>query len=303
MEGAPGPSPSEGEPRVSVVIPVRNDAVRLRKCLEALDAQTFAERFEVIVVDNGSRDDPHAVVAEHPRARLVSESEPSSYAARNLGVRHVRSEVLAFTDADCVPSPDWVERGHARVAEAGDDAFVAGRVDVFVPDPDAPTAAELYELVHAFPQERYAREYSFAATANLWVGASGFQRVGEFNSGLVSSGDLEWGQRARRAGMRGTYADDVRVAHPARRSLSALSKKKRRLQMGDLQLRRLRGEPTIGLETVRLLVPPVRTIARNLSRVRPASAGARARYAGVVLFTHYIGVYERLRIARGRLAS
>ena len=74
-------------PRVSVVIPVRDDPDGLRRCLAALDRQTTPERFEVVVVDNGSRTDPGPVVARHPRARLVAEPRGGSYAARNRGVR------------------------------------------------------------------------------------------------------------------------------------------------------------------------------------------------------------------------
>src|ERR1041384_5139232 len=93
---------------VSVIVPVWNDAERLGHCLHALEKQTYpAESYEVIVVDNGSTDSVACLVAAYGRARLVSEQRPGSYAARNTGLNLARGQVIAFTDADCLPAPDW----------------------------------------------------------------------------------------------------------------------------------------------------------------------------------------------------
>src|ERR1041385_9155423 len=109
-------------PDVSVVIPVLGDAERLALCLDALDRQTLpANRFEVIVVDNASDRDEAiaAVVAEHaPRFRLLHEPRPGSYAARNRAIADARGTIIAFTDADCIPRPDWLERGIAALHAA-----------------------------------------------------------------------------------------------------------------------------------------------------------------------------------------
>src|SRR4051794_2931850 len=105
-------------PRASIIIPVRDDSARLQTCLEALDRQSLAGALEILVVDNGSSDDPEAVVRGFPRARLLHEAEPSSYAARNLGVREASGAIFAFTDSDCIPASDWIERGVAAIEQA-----------------------------------------------------------------------------------------------------------------------------------------------------------------------------------------
>ena len=110
--------PSEGI-AVSVIIPVLNDAPRLRTCLDALESQTFDLPFEVLVVNNGSSDDPASVLRAFPAARLLHEQQRSSYAARNTGVRQARGEVLAFTDSDCIPAEDWLERVSPRLYDEG----------------------------------------------------------------------------------------------------------------------------------------------------------------------------------------
>jgi glycosyltransferase involved in cell wall biosynthesis len=98
------------EPFVSVIIPVYNDVERLVLCLEALGKQTYArDRFEVVVVDNGSTSTIRPVVEAFPYCVAAFEAQPGSYAARNRGIAVSRGEIVCFTDADCVPSEGWIE--------------------------------------------------------------------------------------------------------------------------------------------------------------------------------------------------
>jgi len=94
--------------RVSVVIPVKDDAEYLRRCLAALAAQTRAPR-EVVVVDNGSTDASRRVARRYG-ARLVRERRPGIPAAASRGYDAARGRVIARLDADSVPPRDWVAR-------------------------------------------------------------------------------------------------------------------------------------------------------------------------------------------------
>ena len=136
-------------PFTTVVVPVWRDAAGLPACLDALARQTWpADRREVIVVDNGGG----VAVAERPGVRVLREEEPGSYAARNRGIREARGAVIAFTDADCVPAPDWLERGAAPLSDPA-VGMVAGRIRVTFLDPARPTLVEVYESVASFRQE------------------------------------------------------------------------------------------------------------------------------------------------------
>lgn len=282
-------------PRVSVIIPVLDDAVRLATCLGALEQQSFAHGFEVLVVDNGSSDDPVAAVAKSTRARLLREPRRSSYAARNLGASMARGDILAFTDSDCVPAREWLARGVGHVEEASGPVFVGGPVDVFVRDPDRPTAAELYEAIHAFPQRRYVETLFFSVTANLLVPRHVFTGLGGFNGCLESGGDWEWGQRARQAGVRPVYADDVRVAHPSRRTIAEMNRKNRRRFEGDARLRALGGAPPRRFVLRRIVQPPVRSTVRNLRSLEPPTARSMALYAAARMAVHYTSAYHEAR--------
>src|SRR5438034_7519255 len=94
---------------LSVIGPVRNGAGSLPALLESLNAQTMArERFEVIVVDNDSRDGTAGVAAAHG-ARVVKEPIANRSRARNAGAAAAKTRLYAFTDADCVAHPGWLE--------------------------------------------------------------------------------------------------------------------------------------------------------------------------------------------------
>lgn len=95
-------------PRVSVVIPVRDDAAALRRCLAHLASQTVAPH-EVLVVDNGSIDDS-ASVAQAAGARVVVEAQRGIPAAAARGYDAATGDVIARCDADTVLPPDWIER-------------------------------------------------------------------------------------------------------------------------------------------------------------------------------------------------
>jgi len=113
--------------RISVVIPVKDNASQLAECLEALAGQTRPPD-EVVVVDNGS-DDHSAQVAERMGARCVREERPGIPAAASTGYDAATGDVIARLDADSTPPPHWVwhiERVFAHPS-APDAATGAGR--------------------------------------------------------------------------------------------------------------------------------------------------------------------------------
>jgi glycosyltransferase involved in cell wall biosynthesis len=216
-------------PAVSVIVPVRNDARGVAELLACLAEQTASSSsFEVLVVDDESTDDTPRIVRESRVARLVRcPTRWGSYRARNVGIEAAQAEVLAFTDGDCAPAPDWIERGLSGIAEGAER--IAGHIEVPLGD-DPSTAAMLDAALH-LDQRRYVGE-GFGATANLWVRRSVFDRVGPFNAQLQSGGDKEFGLRATRAGVGLAYDEKLIVRHPPRSLLRELARKSYRLGSG-----------------------------------------------------------------------
>jgi glycosyltransferase involved in cell wall biosynthesis len=112
-------------PTLTVVIPVRNDAVALRRCLRALSWQALPAD-EVLVVDNGSTDDT-VEVARQFGARVVSEPIPGIPTASATGYDNAGGDLIARLDADSLPHPRWVERVHESFAfHPGTSAVTGG---------------------------------------------------------------------------------------------------------------------------------------------------------------------------------
>ena len=95
--------------RVSVIIPAFNAAETLSPLLDALEKQTRPPD-EIIVVDDCSTDDTAAEAASLGAVVVSHAINQGPGPARNTGVAAAASEVLLFTDADCVPPPDWIAR-------------------------------------------------------------------------------------------------------------------------------------------------------------------------------------------------
>ena len=287
-------------PFVSVIIPVFNDAERLQTCLRALEVQTYAkELYEVIVVDNGSDESVGPIVALFNQARSTYESKPGSYAARNKGVSIAKGEVIAFTDSDCIPAKGWIERGVANLLDNPKCGLVAGKVQLFLKNPARPTAVEIYEGIRAFSQEEYIKERHFGATANIFTFRSVIDDVGPFDERLKSGGDVEWGQRVFSAGYRQIYANDTRVAHPARRSFGQLYRKIARCTL-DI---RHEGLNKATVTYLRQLFPPMRKILRVWSDKRLTGINKRLKCIFVLLFARYVVVWERTRLLLGGKAK
>lgn len=197
---------------ISVVVATRDRQARLRALLSALQAQTLErERFEVIVVDDGSRDETPAVLADAGAGplRLRACVQPESRgpaAARNRGWREAEAEVVAFTDDDCEPAPGWLA-ALLDIARARPGAIVQGRT---LPNPD-----ELDGL-GAFARTLEVTEPSpHYQTCNVLYPRALLARVGGFDEdyGSPDGEDTDLGWRVRSTGVQAIFAPDALVHH------------------------------------------------------------------------------------------
>jgi glycosyltransferase involved in cell wall biosynthesis len=201
-------------PEVSVVIPVRDGERSLPALLESLAAQELDdERYEVVVVDNGSRDRTGEVAASYG-ARVISDPRPNRSRARNAGAAAARADLLAFIDADCRATPRWLP---AMLECRGRAPLVAGRVEIATrPEPNV---IERFEARWRFHQER-AVSQGWAATANLLVERGAFEAVGGLDTTYRHIGeDVDFCLRAGRAGYGIAFCHDALVLHEAEHEL------------------------------------------------------------------------------------
>lgn len=277
-------------PRVSVILPVYNDAERLKRCLDALADQSYPrEQYEVLVVDNRSSPPLDEVVEPFGQARCLHESKRGSYAARNTGLAAARGSILAFTDSDCIPSADWIAAGVRCLSELPEgERLIGGHIELVPGDPAHPTGAELYDLVFGLSQKTYVEREHFAATANVFVTREIMDAVGSFDAELQSGGDNEWGKRAFAGGYPLSYAEDVVVRHPTRASFREMFTKIRRVTLGNCDLsRKDRGWRRRCWIRLAKILPSLRYSVWPALTAGSLTPWMRVRLLGVIVVAHY----------------
>lgn len=215
-------------PLVTVIVPVRNGEQTIDKLLSSLLSQDYpSDKTEIIIVDNGSQDQTLEMVKKHPVTLEKENKTFSSYAARNKGLSVANGEIIAFTDADCVPKKDWIREGVIALIEQNAD-MVGGKISFLLSD--RPSAAELIDSLTFMQNEQNIKNKQTAVTANLFVRKELFNKLGLFEE-VKSGGDFQWTHKATQNDFSLIYAPQVIVYHPAR-NLRQLLNKGRRIKTG-----------------------------------------------------------------------
>jgi cellulose synthase/poly-beta-1,6-N-acetylglucosamine synthase-like glycosyltransferase len=216
------------QPYVSVVVPVFNGAHTIEACIEALLAQDYdAERYEVIVVDNMSTDDTETLVGSYPVTLLHEHARQSSYAARNTGIEAARGEIVAFTDADCVPAADWLGK---LVAAFSEPTVVGAGGAVIAAEPAGDLARLVAELDPLRNGARMAEDsYVSLVGANAAYRRDALQAVGCFDDRMTTGGDIDLSWRVQRERLGEVlYVPDSTVLHQHRDTVSGVFREFRR---------------------------------------------------------------------------
>lgn len=273
-------------PLVTVVVPVR-DAGSLDPLVDALERQSLdLSGIEVLIADDGSTDGSTAAAVGRAAAldvRVLTDGPVNSYAARNRGIASARGTVVAFCDADCEPESAWLKEGIAALV---DSDLAAGRIRLSVP-----RRRSVWHLldVDTFLDQERAVLGGAAATANLFVRRSVFERMGGFDDSQPNQGDHDFVGRAVAAGFRLEFAERAAVCHPTRGRRAFLRKVWAVNRRYAARCART-GTPPEGLK-LRSLVPLVQPLrARRrfgrtilLDRKRLLECGARPRVAEYLL--------------------
>ncbi len=261
----------EPDPTVSVVVPVRNSPGRIATCIEALLVQTYPkDRVRILIIDNDSDDDTRRVVERYPVELVVEKTAHNPYVARNAGVAVATGEIIAFTDANCVPAEDWLTRGVRALLDNGAD-LAGGRVTFTFSA--RPTVGEVVDAMTNVDVEASIANHRACMTGNLFVRRAVFAEVGAFDPSLRSGGDMRWTRRATDAGFRLVYAADAEVSYPAR-PLGPLVRKQYRVGRGVPGVWEVLGmsRPQMAVTIARgmLPTPPSRLATRVQDRVNVA---------------------------------
>jgi glycosyltransferase involved in cell wall biosynthesis len=211
--------------RFSVVIPVYNSKATIARCLDSLAGIDYPrERFEIVLVDNGSTDGTLEILQKYP-FRIVHENNKNAFSARNCGIAHSSGEIIVLTDSDCVVDPDWLK----AYDESFNDLSVmacGGRIDSYAPN----------NVIEEFPVHTSTHKNEIAIlhphlflpwidTANAAYRRIVFDEIGLFDDiHFTITGDVDMGWRISLHGYRIGYNDLARVQHINRGTIRALMK-------------------------------------------------------------------------------
>lgn len=234
---------SSSLPTVSVVVPVYNGAMTIATCLESLLAQTYpADRYEIIVIENGSTDETTAVVERYP-VRLLHNTVRGPAAARNRGIQASQADLIAFTDADCIVTPNWLAElvkpfQDTTVGAVGGDIQPyrhSDRTDVeLFSDENSPWANYLSGK-HEFLPQIYTPNAAYRRA--LLVAINGF------NERILTGEDVEISWRIQmETGTHFAYAPQSVVYHHHRSTRQGLSRQYRQYGFGEVLLDTLFGQ-------------------------------------------------------------
>lgn len=287
---------SESFPFVSVIVPTYQDWERLKICLEALSNQTYpSEKFEVILVNNDFQEEPPYKIKQE-NVIIITEKNLGSYSARNSGLKIAHGKIIAFTDSDCIPYPDWIEKAVIEILNGADR--VAGRIELFYQSINNLTIAEIYEKAFAFNQSKNALK-GVSVTANMIVTAATFDRVGLFNERLSSGGDIEWSLRACNLNIPIIYTSSAVVRHPARHTFFQLLRKRKRIAKGLVEFQKFNNCKDFSFYIFRGFMPPL-SVLSDLAKRNDLKIDEKI-YAWLTLY--FLKIFSKLEYIKLKLTT
>lgn len=194
-------------PLVSFVIPVRNDVLRLQRCLASIVRNHYPhELIELIVVDNDSTDGS-AAAARGYGAIVVSASGESVAALRNKGARAALGGIIAFADSDHEIDRNWI----ATAVDVLSDRGVAATGAAYLTQPSPNWVQQHYDGLRSRPACR--EDVNWLGSGNFAVNRAAFERAGGFNATLTACEDVDLCNRLRLLGYRIVADPDLRSIH------------------------------------------------------------------------------------------
>jgi glycosyltransferase involved in cell wall biosynthesis len=193
--------------QVTVIVPVKNDATRLRVLLRSLSLQTI--NHEVIVVDNGSTD-PTVADALEAGVRVLVFPGIRVGALRNRGCAESLGPVVAFVDSDHEVPEDWLERGVSVLLGAADAEIVACGAH-YLPPSDGTWVQRCWAIHRLRGKDR--TDVDWLGSGNLFVKREAFNAIGGFREDLVAAEDVDLCHRLRLKGGRILLDKQIRNIH------------------------------------------------------------------------------------------
>jgi glycosyltransferase involved in cell wall biosynthesis len=204
------------KPFFSIIVPTYNRPKQLVICLQSLTRLDYPRnQLEVIVIDDGSDTSLQPVVdcfSNHLDVTLLNQTHAGPAAARNTGAERAKGEFLAFTDDDCTPTPDWLQKLAERYTEVPEHVIGGRILNALSKNTYATTSQTIVDVAYVHYNANPYQAYFFA-TNNLIVPAGPFHAIGGFDPTFRTAEDREFCDRWQHHGFKMTYVPEALVYH------------------------------------------------------------------------------------------
>jgi glycosyltransferase involved in cell wall biosynthesis len=218
----------------SVIIPSYHSLDTIGTCLTALSNQDFALPYEIIVVDSSSDETPQLIRRDFPQVHLIHLPQQTDPAlARNIGAQQAQGKILAFIDADCIASPDWLGKLYATL-QSGYEA-VGGAIANGNGKTLASWAGYFCEFREFLPGD-IPRDVNNLTLGNAAYRRESFLALGGFPTGYFPQEDQVFHRLFGERGMKIRYDPRITVAHHHRSQARAFLQHQSRIGRANAQV-------------------------------------------------------------------
>ena len=180
----------DNHPMVSIIVPVFNGENAIEECIQSLLDQDYPrDKYEIIIVDNNSKDGTGEIIKRYPVLYLLEDEIQSSYAARNKGIGYAQGEIFAFTDSDCVASKNWLKEAMLLFKE---DLVGCVTGEVYAYKPLTAVEKHLERSKELSNKDKmFNGKMDCVPTCNAIYRRSIFEKIGFFDATMKSGGDVD----------------------------------------------------------------------------------------------------------------
>lgn len=197
----------------SIIVPFLNEEKHIETCILSLISQDFPKnKYEILMVDNGSTDNSVKIINKYPQIKLLKETRRGDALARNKALSKAKGKYIAFTDADCLVTKNWLSLAQRSVTSSPCLLAMGNR--------QFPNTSVGLTLLQQFENFRartiltgHNRSYYFGYTNNMIVAKDIFKKIGPFRN--YRSYDTEWVARAisKIPSLKISYVSKMEIIH------------------------------------------------------------------------------------------
>jgi GT2 family glycosyltransferase len=229
------------EEKISVIVPVRNEGKKIVNCLDAIINQTL-QPHEIIVVDGHSTDDTVKKALNYP-VKILYEDFRTRAGACQVGLENATGEYVSYTDADCIPDRDWLEKELAVLKQNKHAAGVGCVIDNVSTGIWEETINEVSKTFLGSGRSIQGRQYQKEKSVTSISGCHSLYKkymlneIGGFNVKLKTCEDTEINKRLRAKGYSLIYTPETKVLHNHTRGAKLFAKRMFQYGCGRAQSR------------------------------------------------------------------